>query len=438
MDLNSFMRELTRVRTLVERFHQRLQAEAAPQESPLAETVAELGTALEGLRVTEEELRVQTDTLVAAHEQLAAQRERYRELFESAPAPYMVTDPAGTVTAANLRAIRLLGIPQEVLIGRPLVMFVVAEDRQRLPDWLGQLSSSTAAPECTLRLQPRRRQPVPVAVAVHVARDEQDRVRELRCLLRPLPQRPATTAKNGDQATDTQPAADRPAADRPAAPAAAPQLPAWSDLTVVLDEIVAAASALLRADGAGLMLISEDGALQWVTATVVNAQAFEQAERDLQEGPCIEAFIHDRVVGTRDLSAEVRWPRFGQVAAAHGFRAVLAAPVSLDGRPVGTCNALMRAPRDWHEADHEAIRGYATVLGRLIGLAAEATSKGRLAEQLQYALDHRLVVEQAKGILIERKGLAPSEAFALLRRTARSSSRTLVDVAADVIAGRRL
>jgi hypothetical protein len=87
VDLNSFMRELTRVRTLVERFHRRLQAEAAPQESPLAETVAELGTALEGLRVTEEELRVQTDTLVAAQEQLAAQRERYRELFESAPAP---------------------------------------------------------------------------------------------------------------------------------------------------------------------------------------------------------------------------------------------------------------------------------------------------------------------------------------------------------------
>jgi PAS domain S-box-containing protein len=433
VDLNSFMRELTRVRTLVERFHQRLQAEAAPQESPLAETVAELGTALEGLRVTEEELRVQTDTLVAAQEQLAAQRERYRELFESAPAPYMVTDPVGTVTAANLRAVRLLGIPHEVLIGRPLVMFVVAEDRQRFPEWLGQLSSSTAAPECTLRLQPRRRQPVPVAVAVHVARDEQDRVRELRCLLRPLPQRPASTPKNGDQATDTQPAADR-----PAAPAAAPQLPAWSDLTVVLDEIVAAASALLRADGAGLMLISEDGALQWVTATAVNVQAFEQAERDLQEGPCIEAFVHDRVVGTRDLSVEVRWPRFGQVAAAHGFRAVLVAPVSLDGRPVGTCNALMRTPRDWHEADQGAIRGYATVLGRLIGLAAEATSKGRLAEQLQYALDHRLVVEQAKGILIERKGLAPSEAFALLRRTARSSSRTLVDVAAEVIAGRRL
>jgi PAS domain S-box-containing protein len=433
VDVASFMRELTRVHTLADQLHQRLQAEAVPESSPLAETVAELGTALEGLQVAEEELRVQTDTLVAAQEQLAAQRDRYRELFESAPAPYLITDPAGTVRAANLRAVRLLGIPHEVLIGRPLVMFVVAEDRQRFPEWLGQLGSSTAAPEWTLRLQPRRRQPVPVTLAVHVARDEKERVRELRCLLRPLPQRPASTPKSVDQATDTQPAADR-----PAAPAAAPQLPAWSDLTVVLQEVVAAATALLRADGAGLMLIGEDGALQWVTATVVNAQAFEQAERDLQEGPCIEAFVHDRVVGTRDLSAEVRWPRFGQVAASHGFRAVLAAPVSLDGRPVGTCNALMRTPRDWHEADHGAIRGFATVLGRLIGLAAEATSKGRLAEQLQYALDHRLVVEQAKGILIERKGLAPSEAFALLRRTARSSSRTLVDVAADVIAGRRL
>jgi hypothetical protein len=117
---------------------------------------------------------------------------------------------------------------------------------------------------------------------------------------------------------------------------------------------------------------------------------------------------------------------------------VLAAPVSLDGRPVGTCNALMRTLRGWDDADHGAIRGYATVLGRLIGLAAQASGKGRLAEQLQYALDHRLVVEQAKGILMERKELVPSEAFALLRRTGRSSSRTLVEVAADLIAGRRL
>jgi PAS domain S-box-containing protein len=197
VDLNRFMREFTRVRTLADRLHQRLQAEAAPESSPLAETVAEFGTALEGLRVAEEELRVQTDTLVAAQEQLAAQRECYRELFESAPAPYLITDPAGTVRAANLRAVRLLGIPHEVLIGRPLVMFVVAEDRQRFPEWLGQLGSSTAAPEWTLRPQPRRRQPVPVMLAVHVARDEQDRVRELRCLLRPLPQRPASTPKNG-------------------------------------------------------------------------------------------------------------------------------------------------------------------------------------------------------------------------------------------------
>ena len=170
----------------------------------------------------------------------------------------------------------------------------------------------------------------------------------------------------------------------------------------------------------------------------MDAHAFEQAERDLLEGPCVQAFVDNQLVATRDLGVEVRWPRFSQVAAAHGFRAVLAAPVSLDGRPVGICNALMRRPRDWDHQDQGALRGYATVLGRLLGLAAQASSKGRLAEQLQHALEHRLVVEQAKGILMERKGLVPSEAFALLRRTARSSSRTLVDVAADVIAGRRL
>jgi PAS domain S-box-containing protein len=102
---------------------------------------------LEGLRASEEQLRVQSDTLVAALEQLVAQRERYRELSESAPAPYLVTDPGEVVRAANLRAVRLLGIPHECLIGRPLVMFVAAEDRQRFRDWVGRLGNSKAAPK---------------------------------------------------------------------------------------------------------------------------------------------------------------------------------------------------------------------------------------------------------------------------------------------------
>ena len=275
---------------------------------------------------------------------------------------------------ANLQAVRLLGVPHEFLLGRPLVMFLAREDRGRFRNWLTQVSGSATPGELTLRLQPRRRQPVPVALAVQVARDDDDRVRELRCLLWPLPQQPANIHGIHERTT-----APRPTADRPAAPAAAGSLPPWGDLAVVAEEVVQAAGALLRADGAGLMLVGEDGALQWMTATGVDAHAFEQAERDLLEGPCVQAFVDNQLVATRDLGVEVRWPRFSQVAAAHGFRAVLAAPVSLDGRPVGICNALMRRPRDWDHQDQGARRGYATVLGRLLGLAAQASSMVRLA-----------------------------------------------------------
>jgi AmiR/NasT family two-component response regulator len=80
------------------------------------------------------------------------------------------------------------------------------------------------------------------------------------------------------------------------------------------------------------------------------------------------------------------------------------------------------------------ISGYAAMLGRLLASAADAVKQRRLVGQLQTALNTRIVIEQAKGVLMERKMLPPSQAFQVLRRMARSSSRKLVDVAADVIA----
>src|SRR5829696_274400 len=80
--------------------------------------------------------------------------------------------------------------------------------------------------------------------------------------------------------------------------------PDWDSLVEALQEIVAVAIPLLRADGAGLMLADRQGALRWVTATNQAERAFEQAERDLGEGPCIDAFTAGQLVWTSDLRAD--------------------------------------------------------------------------------------------------------------------------------------
>jgi AmiR/NasT family two-component response regulator len=100
---------------------------------------------------------------------------------------------------------------------------------------------------------------------------------------------------------------------------------------------------------------------------------------------------------------------------------------------VGTCNILSAEPKAWSDAHVGAIRAYAHALGTLLQLVAEAHTSSVLASQLQYALDQRVVIEQAKGVLMEREGMDSWQAFERLRATARSSQRRLIDVAAKVV-----
>ena len=173
-----------------------------------------------------------------------------------------------------------------------------------------------------------------------------------------------------------------------------------------------------------------------MTATNQAERAFEQAERDLGEGPCIDAYTGRQVISTADLRLDPRWPRLGPAARTNQIRGVLSAPVLLDGEPIGTGNALTGQARGWTEADAGAVRAFTVVLGRLIGSITDARDKAELTAQLQFALDARVLVEQAKGVLMEREGVDAKRALELLRRRARSSERKLADGARELIARR--
>jgi hypothetical protein len=108
--------------------------------------------------------------------------------------------------------------------------------------------------------------------------------------------------------------------------------------------------------------------------------------------------------------------------------------VELAGGPVGVLDIYRARPYLWDDSEMTAVQAFAGVLGNLLSALAAAQASGRLAEQLQYALEHRVRVEQAKGVLMSRHGLDEAAAFARLRRTARSTRQTVDAVAREVVA----
>jgi GAF domain-containing protein len=202
-----------------------------------------------------------------------------------------------------------------------------------------------------------------------------------------------------------------------------------------LQQVVDAAKALFKAEGAGLMLVGEGEVLRWVTATDARAQSLEAAQERLGEGPCVEAF-HRRVVQqVSDSAAEQRWPDLARVLRHDGVHALLSVPVEVAQGTVGTLNLYLREPREWDHSEVNAAEIYGRLVGSLLGSALAAELQGQLIEQLQWALEHRILVEQAKGVLMGREGISADAAYQRIRSVARSSRRPVAEVARRVVAG---
>jgi GAF domain-containing protein len=209
-------------------------------------------------------------------------------------------------------------------------------------------------------------------------------------------------------------------------------------LAPALQQVTDAAKQLFRADGAGLMLVDAEGQLRWASASDQSAQTLEEGQERLAQGPCAVAFSQRLPAAIRDLRIEPDWQEFTPVLVSEGICAALSVPVELDGGVIGTLDVYVRQPRDWDPSEVAALQAYAGLVASLLSAAVTAQVKGRLAEQLQAALEHRWLIEQAKGVLMGREELDAQAAFERLRRAARSSTRRLADVAKDVTAGQRL
>ena len=209
-------------------------------------------------------------------------------------------------------------------------------------------------------------------------------------------------------------------------------------LAPTLQQIADSAKQLFAADGAGLMLVDAEGQLRWASASDQTAQTLEGSQERLAQGPCVVAFSQRLPAAIRDIRIEPGWAEFTQVLLAAGICAGLSVPVELDGGVIGTLDVYVGQPRDWGPSEVAALQAYAGLVASLLSAAVTAQVKGRLADQLQAALEHRWLIEQAKGVVMGREQLDAQAAFERLRGAARASTRRLADVAKDVTDGQPL
>ena len=200
-----------------------------------------------------------------------------------------------------------------------------------------------------------------------------------------------------------------------------------------LDQVVASADALFGVDGTVLMLVDRGQVLRNLAVSDPRAALLEELQAEHEEGPCVDAFDDKEPVAADDLSREDRWPAFSPDAARRDLLAVLASPIPYSEQAVGVVAVFAAEPHPWTEAEREAIVAFTDLVALLILNAMEATERGRLAAELQVALDSRVVIEQAKGVLVGRHGLTTRQAFERLRRAARDQRRPLAEVSRAVV-----
>ena len=200
-----------------------------------------------------------------------------------------------------------------------------------------------------------------------------------------------------------------------------------------LDRVVEAADALFGVDGTTLMLVDRDQVLRNLAASDLRAALLEELQAEHGEGPCVDAFDDKQPVSADDLAREARWPAFAPDAARRHLLAVLASPIPYSEQAVGVVAVFAAEPHPWTEAEQEAIVAFTELVALLILNAMEASERGKLAGELQLALSSRVVIEQAKGVLVGRHGLTTRQAFERLRRQARDQRRPLPEVARAVV-----
>ncbi|HEY6748454.1 MAG TPA: GAF and ANTAR domain-containing protein [Mycobacteriales bacterium] len=229
--------------------------------------------------------------------------------------------------------------------------------------------------------------------------------------------------------------ADRERAVTEAFVALATSLADGADVVDMLSGLAADTTRLLDVDSTGLLLADHRGVLHVVAASSEATRTLEVFQVQRAQGPCLDCYRSGRPVNVSDLSAEAaRWPQFAAAAAEAGFASVHALPMRLRDQVLGTVGLFGTTVGALGEDDLRLGQALAYVAAIALVQEKAAQDQALITAQLQTALDSRVVLEQAKGVLAQRSGLDMEPAFAVLRGYARDHNLRLTEVARAVVA----
>jgi transcriptional regulator with GAF, ATPase, and Fis domain len=208
------------------------------------------------------------------------------------------------------------------------------------------------------------------------------------------------------------------------------------DVLDLLQTLVDRSVELFPAKDAGILLASATGELEIVVSTNERSHLISLLQLGADEGPCIEAYTTGRLV-TVSNAAEIadRWPVFAERSLESGYQSVHAVPLRLRDTSLGSLNLFGEEPGSLSREDAAAVQALTDVatISILQERALRETDVAR--DQLQRALDSRIVIEQAKGVIAQTHGVDMDAAFRLVREHARSNRIRLSDVAQQIVAG---
>jgi GAF domain-containing protein len=152
----------------------------------------------------------------------------------------------------------------------------------------------------------------------------------------------------------------------------------------------------------------------------------------------VESLLNDKVVAVTDIAVDPRWPGVTEAVLDLGVHAALGVPVHLDGENVGALNVYLHEPHEWTDDEVNAVGAFSNVLRQLLSVAVLGNRNDELVQQLQSALDTRVVIERAVGLVMGRRDVDAVVAFNVLRTASRGERRRVYEIALEVLEGRHL
>jgi len=216
--------------------------------------------------------------------------------------------------------------------------------------------------------------------------------------------------------------------------ALADTLVAGYDVVDLLQLLVETCQAALDVSAAGILLADENGELDLIASTSEQSTVLETLQLAAEQGPCIECFRTSAAVSVPDMEdCPPDWAEFRDSALEQGFESVHALPLRLREITIGTLNLFGAEKGDMAPRDIRAAQALADVA--TIGILHERAVResNTVRDQLQNALNSRVVIEQAKGVLAQTHGVPMEEAFAMLRSYARANRLPLAAVADGLV-----